>query len=90
MGISRPALALAFLLLPCAAHAAQLYTIERIDPGEPTWDVRPTSINDRGEITGLVERRLSPGGNTESLPFFRDAAGAFTLLPDPGGGRPAP
>jgi probable HAF family extracellular repeat protein len=79
---SASALAVAWLSACGAAFGAPLYSLQRIDLGD-VQDVRPESINDRGDIVGNA-RVSQPGGNSESFPFFRDAAGTVVRLPLPG------
>ncbi|HZN69256.1 MAG TPA: PEP-CTERM sorting domain-containing protein [Tepidisphaeraceae bacterium] len=70
------ACSLASLALPVAAHAAPLYSLRVIEPPEAGTETQGMSLNDRGEVAGVLYRPNLPGGA-----FFWDGTGPARELP---------
>ena len=75
----------ASLAVPYTASAAPRYSLTFIDPGSTAWGARPVSINDRGEVTGYIDRDPTGSPDVPDRPFVWSGPGTLRELPVPPG-----
>jgi len=82
---SRLLWSVASLAVPFTADAAPRYSLTFIDPGSTAWGARPVSINDRGEVTGYIDRDPTGSPDVPDRPFVWSGPGTLRELAVPAG-----